>query len=152
MTVPRYVDWYHKGKRLQTHRTPKELFDALHREFRFTLDGAASGRNARLPRFSSARRLRPWIGERVFCNPPWSNIRPFVELASTAKFACLLVPARCNARWFHRALTLGATCRFFLGKPKFVGNKHTSPVDCVLLLFGDPVHPDSVERVGEGEG
>lgn len=83
----------------------------------------------------------PWKGERVFCNPPWGGIRPFVELAATADLACLLVPARTNCRWFHRALELGAEVRFFLGKPKFVGNAHTSPVDCVLLLFGpaDPI-------------
>jgi len=130
-----YVNWY-QGARRQTHQTPRELFDRLHARFNFTMDGAAERHNRLLKHASTFARPLPWKGERVFCNPPWSNIRPFVELAETADFACLLVPARTNARWFHRALSLGARVEFFLGKPKFVGNKHTSPVDCVLLLFG----------------
>jgi hypothetical protein len=88
-----------------------------------------------------------WKGERVFCNPPWSNIPAFIEKAPEAALAVFLVPARTNARWFHRALDLGATPRFFLPKPKFVGATHSSPVDCLLLVFrggwrlaGDPAH------------
>lgn len=131
-----YVDWY-GGERRQSWATPPAFFDALHAEFRFTLDGASEAGNGLLPRSSSADAPLPWEDERVFCNPPWSNIPPFVELAATAAFAVLLVPARTNCRWFHRALALGAQVRFFLGKPKFVGAKHVSPVDCVLLVFGE---------------
>jgi hypothetical protein len=135
MSATAYVDWY-KGPRAQATTTPRSLFDALHVEFRFTLDGAADPDNALLPQFASVAEPRAtWKGETVFCNPPWSNIAPFVELAATADIAVLLVPARVNARWFHRALTLGATARFFLGKPRFGNHKHTSPVDCLLLVF-----------------
>lgn len=131
-----YVDWY-RGERNQLFATPPEFFLKLHREFRFTLDGAASRGNALLPRASYEKRQRPWNGERVFCNPPWSNISTFVELAATADFACLLVPARTNVAWFHRALELGAKPRFWKGRLKFVGAPHNCPVDCCLLLFGD---------------
>lgn len=130
-----YVNWY-QGPRRQTHRTPPELFARWHERFHFTMDGAAHRHNRLLKHASTWAKPLPWDGERVFCNPPWCNIRPFVDLAATASFACLLVPARTNARWFHHALELGARVEFFLGKPKFVGNKHTSPADCVLLLFG----------------
>jgi hypothetical protein len=104
--------------------------------FWFTLDGAASPDNALLPRFSSVSEQRPWKLERVFCNPPWSSIPPFLELAPEAEFACFLVPARVNARWFHRALELGAVPEYFVGKPRFGNCAHTSPVDCILLKFG----------------
>ncbi len=129
-----YVGWY-AGARLQTWTTPASLFLPLHAEYGFTLDGAADKSNGLLPRGSTADEPLPWKGERVFCNPPWSDIRPFVELAADADLAVLLVPARTNARWFHRALELGAVPRFFLGKPRFGDAKHTSPVDCVLLVF-----------------
>lgn len=76
-----------------------------------------------------------WEGRRVFCNPPWSNIAPFVEQAAAAQAAVLIVPARTNSRWFHRALELGASVRFFLGRPKFSDGKWNSPVDCLLLVF-----------------
>jgi hypothetical protein len=101
------------------------------------MDGAATADDSLLPRSSTPEAPAAWEGERVFCNPPWSNIRPFVELAATATLAVLLVPARTNCKWFHRALELGATVRFFKPKPKFVGAPHVSPVDCVLLVFGD---------------
>lgn len=129
-----YVSWY-AGKRSQSWGTPPEFFDRLNVEYGFTLDGAAADENALLPRASTAADPLPWEGERVFCNPPWSQIPPFVELAATADLAVLLVPARTNCRWFHRALNLGATVRYFLGKPRFVGAKYTSPVDCLLLVF-----------------
>ena len=136
-----YVDWYGKS-RAQNWGTPRDLFDTLHQEFRFTLDGASEPGNGLLPRASTAVRPLRWEDERVFCNPPWSNIRPFVEMAPAASLAVLLVPARTNVAWFHRALQLGAVPRFFLGRPKFVrptghvGKAHNSPVDCVLLVFG----------------
>lgn len=130
----RYHDWY-GGERRQSWATPSAFFAPLHEEFSFTLDGASEPGNGLLSRASTAETPLSWHGERVFCNPPWSNIRPFVELAATAELAVLLVPARTCARWFHRALDLGATVRYFKPKPKFVGAKHVSPVDCVLLVF-----------------
>lgn len=136
---PRYVDWYGKDRR-QNWRTPRALFDELHREFTFTLDGASEPGNGLLPLASTAEAPISWVGHRVFCNPPWSNIGPFVEQAPSANTAVLLVPARTNVRWFHRALDLGAVPRFFLGRPKFElpdhsGAGHNSPVDCMLLVF-----------------
>lgn len=134
-----FVDWY-GGKRQQNWRTPARIFDPLHQEFDFTLDGASEPGNGLLPLASTAENQISWDGHRVFCNPPWSNIAPFVENAALADVAVLLVPARTNARWFHRALDLGAQVRFFLKRPSFDGGPdgqrgHNSPVDCVLLVF-----------------
>lgn len=128
------MDWY-GGERRQSWATPPEFFKALDAEFVFTLDGASEPGNGLLPRSATVEDPIPWEGERVFCNPPWSNIPTFVELAARADLAVLLVPARTNCRWFHRALDLGATVRFFPKKLKFVGAPHVSPVDCVLLIF-----------------
>lgn len=135
LQTERYVDWYGKARR-QNWRTPAAFFTALHEEYRFTLDGAADDDNALLSVASTPDHPINWEGHRVFCNPPWSNIPPFVEQAANADLAVLLVPARTNARWFHRALALGAAPRFFLGKPKFEGAPFNSPVDCLLLIFG----------------
>ena len=130
-----YVEWY-RGSRDQSLTTPRAFFDRLHAEFSFTFDGAASANNALLPRYATeAIPANSWAGERVFCNPPWSGVPPFVELAASADLAVLLVPARTNCRWWHRALALGAAPRFFLGKLKFGGLANSSPVDCVLLIF-----------------
>lgn len=130
----RYVDHY-AGPRKQDRRTPKYFFDSLNRHYHFTLDGACTKRNALLAVYSTRRNPQSWSGHRVFCNPPWSNIRPFVEMAAHADFALLLVPARVNAKWFHRALKLGGRPKYWEGKLNF-GGPFNSPIDCLLLLFG----------------
>ncbi len=136
--LPAYTNHY-AGDRSQTWRTPQALFDAWHYEFAFDLDGAATSDNALLSEWSDPTDgTTSWEGRRVFCNPPWKRIPEFVELADTADLAVLLVPARVNARWFHRALQLGAEVRYFLGRPNFGGARdkgHNSPVDCLLLVF-----------------
>lgn len=139
MTTDRYVDWYGKG-RAQNWRTPRDLFERLHAEFEFTLDGASEPGNGLVPLASTAESPIDWAGHRVFCNPPWSNIRPFIEMAPRAALAVFLVPARTNVAWFHRALDLGAVPRFFAGRPRFEldtheGKGYNSPVDCMFLVF-----------------
>ncbi len=134
---------HYAGERRQGWTTPRSLFDPLHAEFGFTMDGASDGGNALMPRFHVADDiLVSWAGERVFCNPPWNRISEFIELAAFADLAVLLVPARTNSRWFHRALELGAEVRFFLGRPAFESGPddqkgHNSPVDCLWLVFGN---------------
>jgi len=129
-----YISHY-KGPRTQDLTTPKEFFEILHSEYRFTLDGAATQSNALLPKFTSSATPENWAGERVFCNPPWSDIAYFLELAPSAEMAVFLVPARVNAAWFHRARELGADIGYFKGKLKFGNSKWNSPVDCLLLIF-----------------
>jgi hypothetical protein len=140
MTSDAYVGWYGKGRE-QAWRTPPELFDPLHERYQFTLDGAADPGNGLLPRASTVLAPIPWDGERVFCNPPWSNIAPFVEQAPAAELCVMLVPARTNAKWFHRALELGAGVSVFKGRPRFLtpegDRKHGSPVDCLYLVWND---------------
>ena len=139
MSGDRYIDWYGKG-RAQNWRTPVALFETLHREFEFTMDGASEPGNGLLPLCSTVESPVSWAGHHVFCNPPWSNIRPFVEMAPQARLAVFLVPARTNVAWFHRALELGATPRFFPKRPcvelpGHPGTGHNSPVDCMFLVF-----------------
>lgn len=145
MSAPsvRYVDHY-AGARRQNWTTPRDFFRALHAEYGFTLDGASEEGNGLLMLASTLDVPVSWLGERVFCNPPWSDIPRFVELATVAALAVLLVPARTNARWFHRALDLGAVPHYWQGKLKFGGAAHTSPADCLLLVFDNGDGPQAV--------
>lgn len=135
---------HYLSERKQDWQTPPEFYKVLHRRFYFDLDGACTHTN-RLARIGSTQESPiAWNGLRVFCNPPWTNIRPFIELAPFAEFACFLVPARVNAKWFHRALELGAQVEFFSPRPKFLkeGEENGgSPFDCCLLLFGEKENP-----------
>lgn len=89
-------------------RTPRDLFDPLHARHAFTVDAAASAENALLSRFwtrDDDALSRSWAGERVWCNPPYSNIGPFVAKAfaeSACPLVVLLLPAnRCEQSWWQ---------------------------------------------------
>lgn len=104
-------------------RTPIELFREIERRWGwggFTIDGAASAAN---------RLCDWWIGpdsivssdflswptgrihaERVFLNPPWGNIGPFLDRSIEIVHGCplvervvMLVPARTTMPWFGLA-------------------------------------------------
>ena len=106
-----YVAHY-QGSRRQNWTTPRVMFDALNERYGFTLDGASEDGNKLVAKaLTRDDILVSWAGERVFCNPPWSRIPEFVELAGFADLAVLLVPARVNARCgFHRALRTRSGC------------------------------------------
>ena len=87
-------------------RTPFLLFKNLHREFGFTLDGAATKHDTLLPRFTDDIHNQSWDGERVFCNPPYSDIPSFLLKAPEADLAVFLIPYRPHTTyWLKRILT-----------------------------------------------
>lgn len=83
-------------------------FEPLHQRFMFTVDAAASNANAKLPKFwtfSDNGLLQDWEGERVYCNPPYSSIRPWIEKAweeTNAGIVVMLLPAnRTEQAWWQ---------------------------------------------------
>jgi len=56
--------------------TPQDLFDALNKEFGFTLDPCANDSNHKCARYYTREQdglAQSWAGETVFCNPPYSK-------------------------------------------------------------------------------
>lgn len=99
----------------QDWETPWSLFRPLDAEFSFTIDAAALAHNAKCQRWfgPDAGQGRDdglacrWEGERVFCNPPWRDCRPWVRKATVATLeegcivAVLVLPASTCASWWH---------------------------------------------------
>jgi hypothetical protein len=87
--------------------TTPEVFAELHERFNFTVDACALARNAKLPRYWTPEQdglAMNWTGERVWCNPPYSSIEPWVIKAkeSAAELVVLLLPAnRTEQRWWQ---------------------------------------------------
>lgn len=90
--------------------TTPELFNPLHERFRFTLDVAAAAHNAKCARYFTRDDdglSKPWAGERVWCNPPYSAIEPWVrkawaEVQDECPLAVLLLPAnRTEQTWWQ---------------------------------------------------
>lgn len=56
--------------------TPQDLFDALNKEFNFTLDPCADDKNHKCDKYYTIEQdglAQSWAGETVFCNPPYSR-------------------------------------------------------------------------------
>ncbi|HAW9367079.1 TPA: DNA methylase [Escherichia coli] len=87
-----HIGRYHGGS--DDWRTPYRLFRNLHREFSFSMDGAATKHDTLLPRFTDDIHNQSWVGERVFCNPPYSDIPSFLLKAAEADLAVFLIPYR----------------------------------------------------------
>lgn len=68
-------------------RTPRSVFEPLNNEWRFTLDAAASSENAKCAKYFTRIEdgtVMSWARERVWCNPPYSHIEPWVTKAWNA--------------------------------------------------------------------
>lgn len=87
-----HIGRYHGGS--DDWRTPYRLFRNLHREFSFSMDGAATKHDTLLPRFTDDIHNQSWVGERVFCNPPYSDIPSFLLKSAEADLAVFLIPYR----------------------------------------------------------
>lgn len=91
--------------------TPQWLFNELNMEHRFTLDAAANERNAKCERFFTLADdglAHSWAGERVWCNPPYSDIKAWVEkahretLEGRCEIVVMLLPAnRTEQAWWQ---------------------------------------------------
>ncbi len=137
-------------------KTSPEVFDPLHTRFAFTIDVAASTENAKLPRFYTIEDdglARSWAGERVWCNPPYSNIRTWVEKADIeeeAESIVMILPAnRTEQGWWQDLVEPvrdrpGSRLRveFIRGRTRFIapgkhgiGPNERPPFGCCLLIW-----------------
>ena len=122
----------------------------------FTIDVAAAAHNTKCARFFNfaANGLsQPWVGERVWCNPPYSRIGHWVdkawrEYASTRGIAMLLPANRTEQGWWQQMVEpyrdrpgsalqvtfLAGRLRFLqLGRAETVGDR--PPFGCCLLTW-----------------
>lgn len=105
--------------------TPPAIYEALDREFKFTLDAAASVGNAKHVRYVTKDTDAldvAWAGERVFCNPPYGlNLGAWVaksllEASEHNALVVMLLPARTDVAWFHDVVLPHGEIRFIRGR------------------------------------
>ena len=93
----------------QEWATPQAFFDEQNARYRYTVDACAKPWNAKLPRYwteGDDGLVQVWDGERVWCNPPYTDIKPWVDqaLRRRAEWCTLLLPSRTDRDWFHALL------------------------------------------------
>jgi phage N-6-adenine-methyltransferase len=139
-------------------------FDPLNDRFHFTLDAAAADHNAKCARYFTRDDdglVQSWARERVWCNPPFSDIGAWVRKAWTEQqrgpdrpeVIVMLLPAnRTEQRWwqdlvepFRDSARGGLHVEFLPGRMRFiragqtdVGPNERPPFGCCLLIWGDP--------------
>ena len=120
---------------------PQWLFDALDKEFGFTLDPCSDGTNAKCKRFFSIHDnglLKDWGTETVFMNPPYSQCEEWMRKAygaaqEGATVVCL-VPARTDTEWWHRYAMKGEI-RLLKGRLKFGEATSGAPFPSAVIVF-----------------
>ncbi len=113
-------------------RTPVKVYEELNREFNFDLDPCPLGGTED----GLATLFTSWVGRRVWINPPYSKIRPWLERAQEADLAVYLIPARTDCRWFHEiVLPKAAEIRFIKGRLTFGDATSGAPFPSMLVVF-----------------
>jgi phage N-6-adenine-methyltransferase len=121
--------------------TPQWLFDALHKEFGFTLDPCSDGKNAKCEQFYTTAQnglLRDWGTETVFMNPPYSEVAEWMRKAygaaqEGATVVCL-VPARTDTVWWHE-YAMKSEIRLIKGRLKFGDADNSAPFPSAIVVF-----------------
>lgn len=138
--------------------TTPEVFNPLHERFGFSIDVAALPHNTKLPCYFTPENnglLQPWTGERVWCNPPYSLIGPWISKAweeheKGCPLIVMLVPAnRTEQGWWQDGVEpyrdrpgSGLRTEFLKGRLRFIAHGKTEvgpnerpPFGCVLLIW-----------------
>lgn len=119
-------------------KTPWWLYKALDAEFAFDLDPCPLALQPTCDGLAM-----DWSGKRVFCNPPYSDIGPWVEKAITSNaLTVFLIPARFDSEWCRRLREAKAEFRFYKAF-NFEAHDGTErhPVGGAMLVIVNRLYP-----------
>jgi site-specific DNA-methyltransferase (adenine-specific) len=139
--------------------TPSELFEPLDREFRFTLDAAATAENAKCERwlegpcyrcdpmaptqkraFCSCGHCASWNQQSVWLNPPYgAGLATWIEKCAREAIAgatvVALLPANTDTAWFALLWRSAADLRFLTKRVQFIGTTSSNPGGSVVAVW-----------------
>ena len=116
-------------------QTPKAIFNKLDLEFNFSCDVAASLENklCDLSYGEMENALNQQWFDNNWCNPPYSDITPWVNKAieqhSFGRTTVMLVPADTSVKWFKLAYESCNEVRFISGRISFINADTQQPVN-----------------------
>lgn len=160
---PQQVDKRGASDEVDDRGTDPAFYAQVDDRFGFTLDVAASHKNAKCDRYFTRQEdglAQSWDGERVWCNPPYSGLGDWLEKAWMEFSGCpaivMLLPAnRTEQRWWQTFVEpyrdrpgSPLTVEFLPGRMRFIkpGNEHIGPNErppfgCCLLIWATPRVP-----------
>jgi phage N-6-adenine-methyltransferase len=130
--------------------TPEDIFDALNREFDFTLDVCAQQHNAKCLRFFSPEDdglKQDWNRRGAVCwmNPPYGGeigkwVKKAWDTAMSGNTVVCLLPARVDTAWWWDYCRYGEV-RFLRGRLRFGGGENSAPFPSAIVIFRPQVEP-----------
>lgn len=122
---------------------PPRFFEEINEEFNFNLDPCSTDENHKCDSYYTMADNgleKDWSGNRVFCNPPYSNIATWVEKCyreghKDNTLVVMLIPARTDTKYFHDYILHRAEIRFVRGRLKFGDGKNSAPFPSMLVIF-----------------
>jgi phage N-6-adenine-methyltransferase len=143
-TAPSSTRGYMPVSQTDDWATPLWLYLALHLEFNFTLDAAASVENAQCERFFTKEMdalTQDWGRHTVYCNPPYGRVindwmAKALDASRRGATVVMLVPGRTDASWMHEvALPRASEVILLRGRVKFGGCKDSAPFPSIIVVF-----------------
>ena len=134
-------------------QTPQSIFDHYNERFNFNCDVAASWENRLCNLFigEDSNALTVDWQTSNWCNPPYSDIKPWINKAIEqmwqGNLTVMLIPADTSTRWFSMAYENCNECHLISGRVSFVNSETGKPVSgnnkgSVVFVF-DPHSPVS---------
>lgn len=136
--------------------TPPELFGALDREFRFTLDAAATHETRKCERYLTPDEdaLKAHIFDQVvWCNPPYGRgledwCASFAMWALNGCTVVALLPANTDTEWFRMVWFWSHEIRLLYRRVNFVGSSGGNTGGSLVAVY----RPSPLRMLpGEGE-
>ena len=123
--------------------TPQELYTALNRRFKFTLDPCSTKENHLCNKYFTKEDnglSKEWKGETVFVNPPYSKIKQWVEKCykeheKNGTTVVMLIPSRTDTRYFHDYIYHKADIEFIKGRLHFSNSKNNAPFPSMIVIY-----------------
>lgn len=141
---------HRKHRSKQDYETPDNFLEAVKDHFdirNFIIDLAATHKNAKAHDYYTEEMnslILPWnsFGGWNWCNPPYSNIDPWVHRAyqesregSYEAKTLMLLPAGVGSNWWKKWVHGKCTVHLLNGRLTFKGATSCYPKDCVLLQY-----------------
>jgi phage N-6-adenine-methyltransferase len=127
--------------------TPEDFFHKLNRRYKFTLDPCSSHKNKKCQSYYTIEDdglTKDWGNERVFVNPPYGDIKKWVEksyrAAQEGAFVVMLIPARTDTKYWHDYVMKSSRVYFVKGRLKFDNGsekKNAAPFPSAVVVFGE---------------
>jgi len=125
----------------QNYETPCNIFNSLNKEFRFMVDACADKTNHKLKTYWDKQQnglVQNWACLVVFVNPPYENIKPWVEKAINSSniektTVVMLLRNDCSTAWYKLAWDNAHEIRQINHRVNFT--KTAPPFPCSIFIF-----------------